>query len=208
MAGLGRRPPTDWKHVERFPLAALDVADRPASVPVVLGINWYSAFDQPEYDGGRWWAGRGGIGKIRGGHAICCRPGRRTDLLSWWRFYDQGDTSACTGFSGARAMTILNRRRYSGPWLWDRAKELDEWPDTNPGDDEGSSVRAAMEALRTLGIERAREAKPRVEDGISAYRWAGSVDEVHAAWGPESAAPATRIAPAMTTASLIVRPST
>jgi hypothetical protein len=45
-------------------------------VPFVLGIDWYSNFDSPVWGdfgvgGNRWWIGRGDLGRIRGGHAIC-----------------------------------------------------------------------------------------------------------------------------------------
>lgn len=53
-------------------------------LPVVLGINWYSNFDSPQWvdvgaGGKRWWIGRGELGNIRGGHAICCF-GARDDI--------------------------------------------------------------------------------------------------------------------------------
>jgi hypothetical protein len=53
-------------------------------LPVVLGINWYSNFDSPVWGdlgagGNRWWIGRGNLGNIRGGHAICCF-GARDDI--------------------------------------------------------------------------------------------------------------------------------
>src|SRR5690242_6882289 len=41
---LGRFVPDDWRHVERYPLTALSEADRPTRAPVVIGVNWYSAF--------------------------------------------------------------------------------------------------------------------------------------------------------------------
>ena len=39
--------------------------------PVVFGVNWYANFDRPEKFGGRWWVGRGDLGRVRAGHAIC-----------------------------------------------------------------------------------------------------------------------------------------
>ena len=78
-------------------------------------------------------------------------------------------------------MTILNRKRYDARWLWNKAKEVDEWEDTNPGDDNGTSVRAAMDILRDLGHSRwyrgqSREASP--SEGIEVNRWATTVDEL------------------------------
>jgi hypothetical protein len=44
-----------------------------AGVPVVLGIDWMSAFDRPEKrSNGETWIGRADLGRVRGGHAICC----------------------------------------------------------------------------------------------------------------------------------------
>ena len=48
-------------------------------------------------------------------------------------------------------MSLLNRKRYDARWLWDWAKSTDEWPETNPGDDQGTSVRAACDILRSRG---------------------------------------------------------
>lgn len=53
-------------------------------VPVVLGIDWLSNFDSPVWGdfgagGNRWWIGRGNLGSIRGGHAICLF-GARDDI--------------------------------------------------------------------------------------------------------------------------------
>lgn len=56
-----------------------------SGVPVVLGINWYTNFDWPQWGdfgagGHRWWIGRSiDLGMIRGGHAICCF-GARDDI--------------------------------------------------------------------------------------------------------------------------------
>jgi len=78
-------------------------------------------------------------------------------------------------------MSILNRRRHDPLWRWDRAKECDEWPDTNPGDNEGTSVRAAMDVLRTVGhvcVFRGKGKRPSLTEGILENRWATIVDEV------------------------------
>jgi hypothetical protein len=88
-------------------------------------------------------------------------------------------------------MSLLNRKRYVARWIWDRAKEIDVWPDTNPGDDEGTSVRSALDILRHHGhvpylwrkhrslgdhVERAA-LSPTQSEGIAAYRWVRSVDD-------------------------------
>lgn len=175
---LGRREPGDWRHVERYGLA-----DAPPSepVPVVLGINWYDSFFYPQQDTtGEYWIGRGADpGRRAGGHAICAKPVRSPDLWRWWRWYQQGLTSGCCGFSASRMMSHLNSRVYSGPWLYWRARLIDEWPGEK---DDGTSVRATCEVLRTKGAKPRRQPAS-LEDGIAAYRWATSWDEVRATLG-------------------------
>jgi hypothetical protein len=84
----------------------------------------------------------------------------------------------CVGYGSSRMMGILNHSRYDAPWLWDRAKEVDEWPDTNVGDNNGTSVRAAMDVLRTIGHIQWGKDKPDPKNGISANRWATNVDDL------------------------------
>jgi hypothetical protein len=180
---LGLLMPTDDRHRVKYPLTALPTATVPLRVPVVLGTFWYSSFDRPLYDDKtrRWWVGRGDLGRIRGGHAYCAVPRHDRDHSSWWTFYDQGYEGACVGFAASRMMTLLNRKRYAARWLWDRSKEIDEWSDTNPGDSNGTSVRAAMDVLRTRGHRQwvGNQVKGEsLEHGIAANRWATTVDEV------------------------------
>lgn len=118
-------------------------------------------------------------------------------LPIWHTQHNQGKEGACVGFGTTMMLTILNLHqclmqgdktayiRYNPWWLWDRAKETDEFPDTNPGDDNGTTVRAACEVLKTQGhVVWENEADPKSFDtaealsGISAYRWAQSIDEV------------------------------
>jgi hypothetical protein len=194
---LGRFIPDDWQHVEDYPLTALARNDRPTRVPVVLGVNWYSEFDDPQLDertGEHFVARRGAasLTRIRGGHCICLEPGGEPDTDDWWSFYNQGKEGACVGFGWSRCMTILNAGSlYSARWLWDRAKERDQWPETKPGDDNGTSVRTAGGVLRKTGHvpwkanytdddHNQRGAyKPELEAGIQHFRWARSVDVVH-----------------------------
>jgi hypothetical protein len=174
MHALGRRPPTDWKHVEKFPLTAATAPAAP--VPVVIGVNWYSAFDRPERDAqGRYWIGRGPLGHLRGGHCVCLKPRGATDLMAWWDFYDQGSEGACVGFGASRMMTLLNRKRYDARWLYQQAQRIDEWADTPP--EEGTSVRAALDVLRARGHRPMTNGSSRpvaLREGIAANRWAPS----------------------------------
>jgi len=161
---LSRLVPDDWQHVEKYPLSAVS-STVPKKVPVVLGINWYTEMDHPKKDaksGDYFLVGAKKLTKIRGGHCVCLEPGGQPDKDAWWKFYDQGAEGACVGFGWSRCMTILNGgEHYAARWLWDRAKETDEWPETEPGDD----ARATCTAARS--------------DGIVRYRWATSVDQVH-----------------------------
>jgi hypothetical protein len=203
MAGpLGRRTPTDWRHYEKFPLTAATTPATPT--PVAIGVNWYSDFDNPVKKGSRYWIGLDAkqLGTVRGGHCVCLEPGDQLDakgtitrLLqdsqSWWDFYDQGKEGACVGFGCSRMMSLLNRKRYDARWLWDWAKSTDEWPDTKPGDDQGTSVRAACDILRSRGhvawkddyagrtYKQRDKEEPGAGEGISANRWAKTVDQVH-----------------------------
>lgn len=135
---LGRRVPTDWRHVERYPYAAV----APRSVDAVE-LNLLL----PRY-------------RVR---------------------YDQESEGACVGFSSSWMTSILNRRLYDARWLWNRAKEVDEWPQTNPGDNEGTSVRAAMDILRGEGhrrVSRGVAGPVSLAEGILENRWASKVDEI------------------------------
>ncbi|MDX2646227.1 hypothetical protein PV341_22210 [Streptomyces sp. PA03-1a] len=135
---LGRRTPGDFRHVQRYPYAAV----APAAVPTVE---------------------------------------RQLPLPRYRDLYDQGREGACVGFSSSWMMSILNRRRYEAHWLWDRAKETDEWPDTKPGDNNGTSVRAAMDVLRTQGhrrLVRGAGGPVSLAEGILENRWATGTDEI------------------------------
>lgn len=182
---LGRRPPSDDEHVLRYPLRELDPGDRPQRVPVVIGVLWYTDFDTPvKLNDRRWWIGRDSrnLGRVRGGHAVCIKPSGIVDSLEWWKWMDQGNEGACVGFGASRAMMLLNRRRYDAFWLYHEAQRVDEWPGENYS---GTSVRAAMDVLRDIGHRRWHRHRsdthihePDPGEGISANRWATSVDEI------------------------------
>lgn len=193
---LGYQKPKDLSHVAKYPLSALPAGTAAPRTPIAIGIDWYSNFDNPvSVQFGsltRYFVGKGNLGSIRGGHCVCLKDGSHSDPLSWWDFYDQGQEGACVGFGSSRMMSLLNRERYNARWLWDEAKIGDEWPDTNPGDDNGTSVHAASDVLRLQGHVpyKANQALltysqrdtlfPSPTKGIQAARWATSVDEVRA----------------------------
>jgi hypothetical protein len=175
---LGRRPPTDWQHVDRFPLTASTAPKKPT--PVVIGVNWYVEFDEPVKDsqGHHWIARDAKLSKVRGGHCVCLKPRGTGDPDAWWDFYDQGSEGACVGFGSSRMMSQLNRRTYDGFWLYHEAQKVDEWPGEAY---DGTSVRAALDILRKVGHrvkENGATAAPALGEGIAANRWARSIDDV------------------------------
>src|SRR6478752_9199953 len=175
---LGRRPPSRWKHVDKYPLTAATAPSKPT--PVVIGVNWYTEFDKPVKDaqGHAWIARDGKLTKVRGGHCVCLKPRGSSDPDAWWDFYNQGQEGACVGFGSSRMMSQLNRKTYDGFWLYHEAKKVDEWP----GEDyDGTSVRAALDVLRTRGhceVKEGKDAPEALGEGIKANRWARSVDDV------------------------------
>lgn len=177
---LGRLVPLDFNHIEKYPLTFSTTPNLP--VPVTIGVNWYSNFDSPvKGEDGRYWVGRSPLGRIRGGHCVCIPSDYTTDAYAWYDYYDQGREGACVGFGSSRMMSLLNRKRYNARWLWNQAKAIDEFPETNPGDNNGTTVRAAMDVLRNVGhvkVVLGADKPARIGEGIAANRWAKTVDEV------------------------------
>lgn len=195
---LDRLPSVRTDHLDKYPLT---VATMPSSAqPLVIGVNWYSAFDTPRQirlpgeRKTRWIIGDRDLGRVRGGHATCLRPDDVNDSTAWWEYYNQGQEGRCVEFAMLRAMTLLNRKRYDITsrfhyWL---AQETDEWeggsyPGASPHY-EGTSVRAGLEVLRAFGAVPARPTAfppdydiaqaAREAEGIEAYRWALSWQDV------------------------------
>jgi hypothetical protein len=178
---LGRRPPSDWDHTQKWPLTSTALEALPQPQPMTIGINWYHAFDTPEQDAaGHWWVARdGNLGPLRGGHCVCLKGRRIADPASYWKFYDQGAEGACVGFGSSRMMSLLNRKRYDAPWLYREGQKVDEYEDTPPG--EGTSVRAGMDVLRTRGhrvVKGHKTGTVDLDEGIRANRWAVTLDDV------------------------------
>jgi hypothetical protein len=97
-------------------------------------------------------------------------------------FYDQGQEGACVGFSETWAMSIRNRKRYDPRKLYHEAQLIDEWAETPP--EEGTSVRAGFEVLRTRGHWRIYDDVTRpveLDEGIASYKWARSTADIRAA---------------------------
>jgi len=182
--GLGRVAAPDDDHLRKYPVRAL--AQLPTNVPVVFGIDWHESFFEPVRDkDGSWWIGRGpasGWGKVAGGHAICALPAGRIDLLAWWRFYDQGATPHCVGFSVSRACSLATRRqKFDGHALYADAHRLAQKMDNLPPTAQGTTVRSGLEAARTTGpypVVGKRSGGPDARYGISEYRWTDHAEDL------------------------------
>lgn len=188
MAGtLGRIAPTDWTHVNKFPLTT-EILDELPPRPVVLGINWYSAFDYPQKDStGHYWIARSGnLGSIRGGHCVCLKPRRAYAYDGWWAWHDQVSEGICVSEGCARNLAYFNRRMYQPRPIYDECKKRDGYPG------EGTWVSVGFDVLREVGAvpalsgeahwyrtDQIDKSRPFIyNDGINANRWARSVDDV------------------------------
>lgn len=153
---LGRRAPPNLDHVVAYPLRTLITQDvlpvPPAGTEKSLGLPW------------------------------------------WWKQHDQGFEGSCVGFGSSAMMSVTNHYqrlettgrdityRYAPRWLYSQAQLVDEWGETPP--EEGTSVRASCQILHEKGHRRVQngvEGPVMTEHGISAYRWATTVDEMRAA---------------------------
>jgi hypothetical protein len=182
--GLGRIPPTDDRHLQKYPLTAASMPRKPH--PVVIGINWYDSMDDPVERDGAFWITVGG--SVRGGHAVCLESPHIKDNASWWGWYNQGNEGACVAFAISRMMSNLNRRRYA-PWeLYRLAQMTDEWPGENYS---GTSVRAGLDVVATQGMWLPVDGRidvgkgPVAKEGIEVYRWANDVKDVAACLSPK-----------------------
>jgi hypothetical protein len=136
------------------------------------------------------------------------RVERRLALPSWHWTHNQGSEGSCVGHGTAMERAITNgsqnrlarmlrpTRRYDPIDIWNAAKVVDGDPDTNPGDDNGTYVRAAYDVMRDRGPARVRSMKlldgkptpvrpapPDVTDGAIVNRWANSVDDLRSCIG-------------------------
>lgn len=118
---------------------------------------------------------------------------KRIKLPYWHWSHDQGSEGACVGFALSMMMAMLNENqarskktppyvhKYNSRWLWNEAKKIDEWPETQPDDNNGTSVRAGCDVLRDIGhqlIRRRINYDADLTQGINTNRWARTVDEI------------------------------
>lgn len=132
---------------------------------------------------------------------------KRLSLPSWHWTHDQGYQGSCVGHGTAMERAISNTKqnkllrmiyptvRYNPIDIWNEAKLRDEWSDTNPGDDNGTSVHAGYDVALYEGLQRVKSMrldasghpipvspKPRdLKEGVSSVLWATTVDQVRLA---------------------------
>jgi hypothetical protein len=132
---------------------------------------------------------------------------KRLALPYWHWTHDQGSEGSCVGHGVAMERAISNTkqnrllqilyptRRYNPIDVWNEAKLRDEWSDTNPGDDNGTSVHAGYDVCLYEGLQRVSSMKldatgvpipvspkPRaISEGVSSVLWANTVDQVRLA---------------------------
>lgn len=190
---LGRLKPPDWQHVEKYPLTALAADQRPAHVPVSIGVNWYTAFDSPiEQPDGSYRlpdvAKGEQLGTVRGGHCVCLRPPALSDPDGCWQRYNQGQEGACEGFGHARVFSLLYGGLFDAFWLYDDARRAEG---TFPSG-EGSTNRAVLQALVKWGVHTSHDPSQRDPWRTNApgrfpivktYRWATTATDVLAVLG-------------------------
>jgi hypothetical protein len=108
----------------------------------------------------------------------------------------QNGFNGCVGASTSMLMSTLNTLPghvaipYSFFFVWETAKANDEWNDTNPGDNNGTSVRAGLDVIRKYGMvtrksrtpETAmpKNPQPNPDDGILSNWWATDINQMRA----------------------------
>jgi len=153
---LGRREPSSFEHVERYPVLPLFAANQlqgpPPNSEKALGLPW-------------WWKDHD-----QGQEGSCVGFGCSA-MMSITNRYQRLNATG-------KDMTY----RYSAPWLYNQAQLVDEWDDTPP--EEGTSVKAACDVLRLQGHRRIQPggvSEPNLIAGIKEVRWATTVDEIRGA---------------------------
>lgn len=94
---LDRLVSPSWEHLDKYPLTAQTMPS--ADQSMVIGVNWYSNFDAPQWRrvGRRdvYTIGEGDLGHVRGGHAVCLRHWNVRDVAGWGAYYNQGREGRC-----------------------------------------------------------------------------------------------------------------
>ena len=189
--GLGRRIPPDMEHVRKYALRSIQ-KDTTKQVKVVLPLPSWSRNHNQGSEGACVGFGSSMMmailnlmqAKASIGVGIMPDvppPGAKPELPHWL-----SHVAEAVGSGNVLDDCI----RYDPWWLWDRAKESDPWTDTNPGDQNGTTVRSAVEVLMKQGhclwepadtTYNTIHEDQDVDLGIQAVRWATTVDEMRTA---------------------------
>lgn len=118
------------------------------------------------------------------------------------KYYDQGDTNACVGYSSSWMMSIYNSYlskkervqdkngklisiKYDALWLYRRACTIDGDPYNDPPNDLGAYIVSAMQVLWTEGHVRVLDSGKKdvvdQDDGINSFYWCVTVDQIRTA---------------------------
>jgi hypothetical protein len=188
---LGYKQPPDRKHEEKYTLRTVLPAEITRPNPVAIGIPWFRDFD-PGFAGGRlyqrsdgtWWLPDDIRMGIRGWHEVCLKPPALTDLVTWWRRYDQLEEGACVSLAVSRLMSLRNRvGTYDFWWFYERCRWRDPWPAGTAG----THARYAGETLVAEGHKTVAWDAPRLPQGIKSFHWALSVEEIVRVLGQDPA---------------------
>lgn len=105
-------------------------------------------------------------------------------LPNYRKFYNQGNTGACTGYSASWASSINNYmlgHKYNAYKLYKRGQAIDNDPRTS-GDLDGGYIWAVCDVLRKEGHwivnENGLTLPIDKQWGIASYYWAKSIDEI------------------------------
>lgn len=92
--------------------------------------------------------------------------------------YDQNGFGACVGAALSGVMTYYNGKLYKWEWLWRKAKQWDDFPDTIYSDDNGTSAVGACRVLKKFGHIVQGKRLPSKSEGIKEYRWLSTIDQI------------------------------
>lgn len=89
--------------------------------------------------------------------------------------------NSCVGSGISYAASILNRRLYDPLWAYYETTKIDGDPNTSPEADIGTYLDPAFSLWRKVGHKEVDKKKPSLYNGIYAYYWASSVNEIRTA---------------------------
>ena len=152
MPELGRRIPTDFEHVEKYPLRALipQIGLPPTPTEKSLGLPW-------------WWKQHD-----QGNRSSCVGHGESAERSITNHYQRLKNTGQDITY------------RYDSNWLYDEALKIDEWPgEADEGTSLRAGYDVLINGHRR--VQRGVTGPVVIEHGVTTYRWAVNVDEIRAA---------------------------